>query len=88
LTPPLWLTSISLRAVVKRTGSDTPSITRAWSWSPGARGSNILMRPGGRQTGRDISRGSSAAAALCVNDEITRRFNVMRVHPGDVVILI
>jgi hypothetical protein len=29
-----------------------------------------------------------AAAALCMNDEITRRFITMRVHPGDVVILI
>ena len=49
-----------LRAVVKRTGSDTPSITRAWSWSPGALGSNILMRPDDRQTGRT----SRAVAAL------------------------
>ena len=29
-----------------------------------------------------------AAAALCMNDEIIRRFTMMRVHPGDVVNLI
>jgi hypothetical protein len=29
-----------------------------------------------------------AAAALCMDDEITRRFIVTRIHPGDVVILI
>ena len=52
------------------------------------RGSNILLRPGDRQTGKTSRPVAALLPHLCMNDEITGRFIVMRVHPGDDVYLI